>query len=312
MGSDVVVGIDGGGSKTLALLADAQGRIVGRGMAGPSNYQAVGAEQAWQALEAALQAALADAQILRQEVRAVCLGLAGVDRPADLALVHEWASRQWAGLPVMIVNDAQLVLAAGTPAGCGVALISGTGSIAYGARPDGQSARAGGWGHLLGDEGSGYAIGLAALRAVVRAADGRGPATRLHGAVLEQWGLGAPESLIQRMYVDGIAAVEIATLTPVVVRSAAEGDGVAQAIIDDGCMELALAAVSVVRQLDLTSPVPCALAGGVLVHLPVMATGLRVAAQQLGVLFEPVMSVTEPAMGAVKLAIRQLEQQGAH
>ncbi len=307
MSTNVVIGIDGGGSKTLALLADPQAQIVGRGVAGPSNYQAVGAEQAWQALEAALHVALADAQVAMGDVRALCLGLAGVDRPADLQLFQQWANRQWPEVPVLIVNDAQLVLAAGTPAGWGVALIAGTGSIAYGANPAGRSARAGGWGHILGDEGSGYAIGLAALRAVVRAADGRGPATQLRAAVLPQWGLADPESLIQRVYVDGAGAAEIATLAPLVARSAAEGDAVAQAIINDACVELALAAASVVRQLELTGSVPCALAGGLLVNLPVLMSGLRAAAEQLGVLLEPLMTVTEPAMGAVKLAIRQLE-----
>ena len=136
---------------------------------------------------------------------AVGLGLAGVDRPEDRALFEGWAAGRFGGAPVVIANDAELVLAAGTPDGWGIALISGTGSIVFGRSPHGEMARAGGWGHILGDEGSGYAIGVEALRAVMRAFDGRGPATALTDAVLLHWSLKTPPDLVGRVYRDPAA-----------------------------------------------------------------------------------------------------------
>ena len=160
---ELLLGLDGGGSKTLALLADAEGRVIGRGIAGASNYQNIGETAAWAALDTAIAAAFADAGLEPSAVAAVGLGLAGVDRPEDRALFEGWAARRFGGAPVVIANDAELVLAAGTPDGWGIALISGTGSIVFGRSPQGEMARAGGWGHIMGDEGSGYAIGVEAL-----------------------------------------------------------------------------------------------------------------------------------------------------
>ena len=196
---ELLLGLDGGGSKTLALLTDAAGHVVGRGMAGASNYQNIGEIAAWAALDPAIAAAFADAASQPSAVAAVGLGLAGVDRPEDRALFEGWAAKRFGGAPVVIANDAELVLAAGTPDGWGIALISGTGSIVFGRSPQGEMARAGGWGHIMSDEGSGYAIGVEALRAVMAPFDGRGPATALTDAVLAHWSLKTPPDLVGRV-----------------------------------------------------------------------------------------------------------------
>jgi len=187
-----LIGVDGGGSKTVALLSDSDGRLLGLGTGGPSNYHVTGMQAAGAALTQSVRAAFANAGLEPCSPRAICLGLSGVDRPADQAEIQAWLDAEMPGTQAVIVNDAELVLAAGTPAGWGVALICGTGSIAYGRTQEGRTARAGGWGYLLGDEGSGYAIGLAALRAVVRASDGRAPHTRLTHSILEYWSLATP------------------------------------------------------------------------------------------------------------------------
>ena len=115
--SKLLLGLDGGGSKTLALLAGADGSVLGRGIAGASNYQNIGEIAAWAALGAAIAAAFADAGLEPSDVAAVGLGLAGVDRPEDRALFEGWAAERFGGAPVVIANDAELVLAAGTPDG---------------------------------------------------------------------------------------------------------------------------------------------------------------------------------------------------
>ena len=143
----LLLGIDGGGSKTVALLADLDGRVLGRGVAGSSNYQAAGAQAAQTALDQAIAAAYANARLpgpawpqASDAISAACFGLAGVDRPEDRDLFEAWTADRLPHARVVIANDAELVLAAGTAYGWGCALISGTGSIVYGRDPAGRTA----------------------------------------------------------------------------------------------------------------------------------------------------------------------------
>ncbi len=169
----LLLGVDGGGTSTDVRLATADGRIIGCGTSGASNAKTVGVERACAALAAAIAMAFADANLPQRAVASACFGLAGFDRPDDRALLARWIEEaQWAE-HVSHVNDGDLVVAAGTPAGCGVGVIAGTGSIAVGRAPDGRKTRAGGWGPLMGDEGSAYAVVLDALRIVARRSDGR-------------------------------------------------------------------------------------------------------------------------------------------
>ncbi|MBN1486283.1 MAG: BadF/BadG/BcrA/BcrD type ATPase [Anaerolineae bacterium] len=300
----LVLGIDGGGSKTLALVAGVGGNVVGRGLAGPSNFQVVGIEAAYAALDAAVAAALLIAS--QGELVAICLGMAGAGRPQDRAIIQAWCDDRYPGVPVSIVHDAALLLSAGTPDGWGLALICGTGSLCYGEHPSGVSARAGGWGYLLGDEGSGYAIGLAALRAVARSADGRGSVTALTQRILAHWSLSAPQDLIPYIY-QHIAQEDskrsgIAQLTPLVLAAVGQGDAVATSIIAQAGYELALAVHAVIGQLGLESPVPCALGGGVLVQGLALREAFLKAVTKLHLNLDPVTVVEEPALGAVRLA----------
>jgi N-acetylglucosamine kinase-like BadF-type ATPase len=297
-----VIGIDGGGTKTRALVADLYARTLGRSKAGPSNVQTVGAEATYTALDAVVAAALADAGV-SGEPQALCLGMAGAGRAADRALIEGWATSRFPGAVVCVVHDGQLVLAAGTPEGWGVAVISGTGSLAYGENAAGRSVRAGGWGYLLGDEGSGYAIGLAALRAVARAADGRGHATALTEAVLEHWSLEVPQALIRHVYGGEMEREDIAALAPLVMQTAEQDDAVARVILEDAGRELALAAQAVIERLALPAPAPCALAGGVLLHSEIVRASFKASLDAAGVTARPVTRVPDPVEGAVKLAL---------
>ena len=173
-----LLGVDGGGTSTEAWLAEPGGRVLGRGKAGPSNAKAVGLPAARQALDAAIRAAFDDAQVTPAPVDVACLGLAGFDRPDDRRLLAGWAEEAHWATRLVLANDGDLVVAAGTPEGWGIGVIAGTGSIAVGRTADGRTARAGGWGHLIGDEGSAYAVVLDALRLVARRADGREPRPR--------------------------------------------------------------------------------------------------------------------------------------
>jgi len=299
-----VLGIDGGGTKTTVFLANEEGHILGRGYAGSSNYHTIGLAAAGEALLEGIRAAFADAGETPRPAASVCLGLAGVDRPEDQALIRAWAREAQVAEKVVVVHDGAIVLAAGTPENWGVAVISGTGSIAWGRTPEGMTARAGGWGHLLGDEGSGYAIALETLRAVVRAADGRGPATALSEVVLSHLGLPSPAALIGYAYRHPLSPAQIAALAPLVDHTAAAGDEMAEAILRRAGEELALAAATVAAHLGLSPPkFPLALAGGVLCQLALVRRELLAALERRGWLAEPVALVAEPALGAVQLAL---------
>jgi N-acetylmuramic acid 6-phosphate etherase len=303
--SSLVLGIDGGGSHTVALLATATSdkwTILGRGTAGPSNLQAVGKERALAALDEAVSAAFRGAGMTRCPVAGACLGLAGADRLDDQKVIRAWAERVQLAAKVDVTNDAAILLAAGTPQGWGLALIAGTGSIAFGRRTDGHQARAGGWGYLLGDEGSAYALVMAGLQAVVRAADGRGSATSLTARFLVQLGLNQPQELVAAVYRSGRSRADLAALAPLVLEEA-EKDEVAGALVDQQAQELARAGQAVMRQLRWEGPVPLALAGGLLLGSEIYRQRVLRALTAFDVPSGPTTLVEEPAQGAIKLAL---------
>ncbi len=254
-------GVDGGGSKTLVVVVDAHGRERGRAVAAGANQAAVGPDQAITTIRAAMADALHMAGSTAT-ARAAWFGLAGVDRPADqdALLPH---LRALAGA-VRLTNDAELILSALDEA-VGVALIGGTGAIALGRDARGATVRAGGWGHIVGDEGSGYDLGRRCLQAVLRADDGRGPETALLDLVSHEWRLARPSDLVGRVYPDGDKRA-IAGLAPLVLGAARAGDPVAGDIVASGAEELALSALTVADRLAFPEGLPLALAGGLLIH----------------------------------------------
>jgi N-acetylglucosamine kinase-like BadF-type ATPase len=302
----LVLGVDGGGSKTLALAGDLHGQVLGRGVAGSSNFNFVGVEATAEALGKAMTAALANAHSEPQAVRAIVIGLAGAIEEADQAPIAAWAADRFPDAPTHVVHDTDLVLADGTPNGWGVAVISGTGAIVHGRNPKGETAYASGWGYLLGNEGSGYAIGHRALVAVVRGHDGRGPSTLLRDLVLAEWSLSRVEDLIRRVYGKGTSVADIAALAPLVEKAADSGDAVARAIAREAGIELALAVATVISRLRWPGLIPCAQAGGVLLHSRVVESEFWSRLNELHLPLHPITQVTEPAQGALRLAQRLL------
>ena len=253
--------VDGGGTKTLALIVDDAGQQLGRGIAGGSNQHAVGLHHALAQLHAAVEAAARQAKCAPPFARA-WLGLAGIDRPADVVLLHAHLAPLASEL--RLTNDAELVLGGlrGEP---GVALIAGTGSIALGVDRAGRVVRVGGWGHLLGDEGSGYDIGRRALQVALRMADGRDPRGLLLDCVLAHFGVSRHEDLIERVYGQP-AKSAVAGLAPSVLQAARGGDQQARAIAHAAADELAHAALTIARLLPAANtPTALALSGGLLV-----------------------------------------------
>lgn len=260
--ASLYAGIDGGGTKTLAVVVDAEGHERGRHAAGSGNYAAVGVARAVANIRAAIEGAVAAAGGGAQPA-AAWIGLAGVDRPEDWDLLLPHLD-PLAGV-VRLSNDAELALTALDQA-LGVAVIAGTGSIALGRDASGTLVRAGGWGHVIGDEGSGWDMGRLALQAVARATDGRGPGTSLVAAVVGHWDLSSPDGIYGVLYPDTDKAL-IARLTSVVLAEARAGDTVAREILEHAAGEIALLALTAGERLVFPEAgLPLALAGGILVN----------------------------------------------
>ncbi len=302
--TDCVLGIDGGGTNTVAFLAEAgSGLILGRGSGGPSNIQAIGVDAALRSLDDAIDRAFRAAGAPRITVEAVCLGLAGIDRQEGLDIIHTWAARVKLARTVRVANDATLLLAAGTPDGWGLAVIAGTGSIAFVKTPAGELGRCGGWGHLLGDEGSAYRIAVRGLRVACRAFDAVDPPTMLVRRFVEVMGLKETPDLIPAIYRGEWDRAAIAGLAPLVLEAAERGDEVAERIVREEANELARTAAGAVKAHGLPfGNLPVALAGGVFTHNAgyrrLFLTGLT----DCGIVPASVEVVTEPALGAVVLA----------
>ena len=298
----LILGIDGGASKTVALLANAHtGEILGRGRSRGSNFHAHDNTVALAELDSAIGRAFVDAGIPRRRAAAVCAGLAGVSRPEDEAMIAKWIKQRSIGDRFLIANDGWLVIAAGTPQGVGIGVICGTGSIAVGRDESGQMRRAGGWGYLFGDEGSGHDLAIMALRAAAHAADGRGESTKLLPTLLQHWQLDLPEDFITYLYGLEDPRVVLGDLGPLVIQVAESGDAVASRIVQTAGDALAKAVVAVYHQLTLPRPVPVALAGSMIVRgIPLQqALAQSLASSGLNATFH---LVHDPAEGAMRIA----------
>jgi N-acetylglucosamine kinase len=296
-----VLGIDAGGTKTVCLLADDRGQVLSQARAGGANLQSAGELEVEKVLHRVMEEALGDHDVLPA---AICLGIAGVDRPEDSEAVRGIMRRIGFKTPTLVVNDALVALVAGAGDEPGVVLVAGTGSIAYGRDARGRAARAGGWGYLLGDEGAGFWIGRAALSAVVRQFDGRGPATLLTDMVLKHMGLDSPTQLIHEIYYRDVHRHAIAGLAALVDHAAGAGDAVAGQILTRAGAELTAAAASVIARLDMRGQMfPTILAGGIFLGVPRLAADVTARLSEVAPRSEVRLLDVEPAVGAVRLAI---------
>jgi N-acetylglucosamine kinase-like BadF-type ATPase len=304
MASRYVLGIDAGGTKTRAILADESGRMVAGVLGSGANLRTHGELEVEKVLHAVIEQAQADGGA---RAEALALGIAGADRPDDHAVLREILRRIGFRDRVVVANDARVAFVAGSERRVGLALICGTGSIAWGRNAAGVIARAGGWGWHLGDEGSGFWIGEHAIRAVMRAFDGRGPETSLEKSLYQHFQISSPEAIVRELYDQEYPRHHVATFAVEVDKAAQAGDAVAARVLADAAGELVLAATTVVTRLRLEeSPYDVVLSGGTFRALPSLEAAVRAALSgrhaRIARLEE------EPAMGAVKLALEELER----
>ena len=298
-----VLGIDAGGTKTVCLLADERGLIVSEGRGAGANLQSSGELAVEKVLHEVMETAIGDRAITPS---AICLGIAGVDRENDERTVRAIMRRIGYKSRVLVVNDALIALVAGAEDSPGIVVIAGTGSIVYGRNANFDAARAGGWGHIIGDEGSGYWIGREVLAAIMRAADGRGPVTKLAEDVLAHFGIEDTSGLPSIVYDRDLPRVSVAALGPIVQRASQRGDAVATRILERAADELVLAAGSVAAKLEMRGDVfPFVLAGGVFRVVPWLAEELSRRLIEVAPRCEVRPLEQEPAAGAVWLALAE-------
>jgi N-acetylmuramic acid 6-phosphate etherase len=302
----LVLGIDGGGTRTVALLGTVAGTSVAtlaRGHAGPSNMKAVGPAAAFAEIDRAIDLAFAHANLRRGPVAAACLGLAGAGRADDQAAVRDWAARAGVADTVEVVGDVALPIAL-LPEGWGVTVVAGTGSSVWARSPDGRTARAGGWGPLLGDEGSGYSLAIEALRIVCRSSDHRHTSASLTGLLLRSMQLSDPTQLISAVHGGTWDRTRLAALAEDVIRAADDGDVIAEELILGQLGALAECVAAVIAPLGLSGDgLPLALAGSLMVKAPTYRNRFLARLAAAGIRAEPVLLVPEPAEGALRVAV---------
>ena len=298
-----VLGIDAGGTKTVCQLADGDVVVLAEARSGGANLQATGELEVEKILHEVMEEALGDHDVIPA---AICLGIAGVDRPEDAGVVRGIMRRIGYKAKCLVVNDALVALEAGAPDQPGVVVIAGTGSISYGRNARNQAARAGGWGYVLGDEGSGYWIGRAALRAVLREADRRGEATGLTGLLLEHYGVTQAQDLIHQVYAATLRPAAIASLAQLVMKAFTQGDHAAIGILRGAADQLESFALSVARRLEMVgSEFPFVLSGGMFRAVPWLEEELSRRLPLASPRSRTLLLDVEPACGAVRLALAE-------
>ena len=295
------LGIDGGGSRTRALLCDAYGQIIGQGLSGGTNPRTSSAAE----LKVHLQEAIEQAtrSIDCSKIIAAHFGLAGAGDAETKAKVRK-ITKEVLGeqTTCTIGHDLEIALAGGLANNTGIVLVAGTGSACYGRTCDGRSAKCGGWGDLVDDVGSGSWIGLRALQACVSQTDGRLPESPLKQAVMDFLKIDHMNTFKARIHDSGLSRSERARLAPIILDLASAGDAVSIAIVAEGVDALSSCVLSTSRQLDIKTP-SVLLVGGLLQHT-YFSNSLKAALNTRipsAIITQPILS---PTAGAVLMALK--------
>ena len=303
-----VLGIDGGGTKTQSLIVDEEGHVHGSGIGGPSNYDDVGVEKAQAGIAEAVQMARRQAASPEAPFDSVFLGMAGVVSKKDRAVIHTIARQLNLAddQNIDIDHDCRIALAGGLSGRPGIVLIAGTGSSCYGENATGESWIAGGWGHLISDEGSSYWLGIQAMRCAAASHDGRMHSV-LKELVQDYLQLTEMRDIMHRLYVTGMSRAEVASLAPLVIRAARERDPVALSLLEQGASDLAEIVNAVAIKLNFIGQhCELALVGGLFNAGDIVLSPLRIAIQNQLPDCRIIFAELPPASGAALLALKNL------
>lgn len=248
-----LIGIDGGGTKTDSAIADLSGKIIHHTAGKPSNFLVVGIEEAVENIFDLIEENLFKLEADFADVKQIVIGVAGAGREED-AFLLEKGFKDYAEMEgihfkgVKVLSDAHIALEGAFPDSTGCILIAGTGSILFGKDGKGVIHRVGGFGRLIGDEGSGYSIGRKALNAVSKASDGRGEETLISELLNAKMNSGSANKIISQVYKEKL---DVASVAKIVIAAAEEGDAIAENILDEEADELVLHIKSLLNKIEL-------------------------------------------------------------
>ena len=305
--SGLLVGFEGGGTRTTCLIVGRDGSVRGRGTGGPSNILVVGKDKTSESLSDAIKEATGG-KGLSGPASALCVGAAGSGNPEGRRLMQEVLDSLHLSERNVIVHDGVIALMGATAGKPGVVLISGTGSVCFGMNSKGEFGRASGWGYIIGDEGSGYDIARRAMIAALRAHDMRGDKTVLAEKLAVRLGLSSIEGLVGKVYAEAMPRDQVSALAPLVLEAAREGDAVAKGLLEYAGRELGMAAVAVARQLNmLGEEFEVATMGGVLDNFgEFVLAPLEITIHDSAPRAKLVRARFKPVVGAVIVAAREI------
>ena len=306
------IGMDGGGTKTHAVIADSNGVIRAEHIAGPSNFQIIGVDAAAATIYSLIRSCCESVGCAPGGVAAIVCGLTGAGRPGDQKRMADGLkkyarSKNTILKKVIVDSDARIALEGAFNGNAGIILIAGTGSIAFGKDSTGTVHRVGGWGRVLGDEGSGYFIGRLGLTAVAHEMDGRGVKTSLTKLIAKKFGLTDQTAIINAVYKNNF---DVASVAPLVLAAAEKKDRVSSTIIEQSVLELsdhieiASKKIDAARQSTVRSKIPVAFIGGLIANDTILYRLLSAYIRSNIPGVEIISPMSIPAYGAVIMAMK--------
>ena len=302
-----IIGIDGGGTRTRAILVNDSGVVLERAECGGTNVQVVGVDEAAASIQKLVNSLLRNRDVKKPQY--LYAGIAGAGRETDRVRLEDALKDKHIADVVTVDSDASIALAGAFIDEPGIIIIAGTGSICYGRNRDGRVERSGGWGYLLGDEGSAYFLGKEASIAALKDLDGRGRPTILRRLVEQHFKLKNIQEIIPRVYSEQIGKNEIADLARMVCDAARTGDVVAEEIVQRAGTELGLMAEAVIKKLNVPDhKIKIALIGGLSERSDQLVPHIASVLANTSVEIEFIISQFPATVGAVFLALNKAGQ----
>lgn len=303
-----VIGVDGGGTETIGVLVNANGVVLAQGKVGPTSYQAVGGERLKNEIMQLFKKLGIGSSQGPKKVAHVYLGLAGVGRASDRQEVRTLFDEVEFAENITVESDAMIALAGAFSGKEGIIIIAGTGAICFGKNETGPVVRSGGWGYLLGDEGSGFYIGQQAIIAALKDLDGRGEKTSLRRAFEKKYNLTQIDQIIPKVYKQELDRTAIARLAPMVFEHANDNDSVAAEIIRRTGNEQGKMAKAVAEKLDLVNKkIRVALIGGVFNQREILENEIAKELYELSWDVEIIDPELPPVIGAAILGFKETD-----
>ncbi|HEY9189016.1 MAG TPA: BadF/BadG/BcrA/BcrD ATPase family protein [Ignavibacteria bacterium] len=305
-----VLAVEGGGTKTNSVIADENGNIIAKSTTGPSNFLIVGFEKACENIIQGLQDCINNSKINNSDIKVAMLGLTGAGRKLDQdnmrkAFKDYSTSKGFTFNSIIVDSDARISLEAAFPNKPGMILISGTGSIMFGKDGQGNLYRVGGWGRILGDEGSGFYIGKKGLISSIKQIDGRGEKTLLFDLISEKYNLNSLETIIKSIYTDNF---DIAKIAPLVFEAAEKDDKIAKEILNEAVDELLLHIETMLKKINFDEKIGLSFVGSIITNDNYIRRKIVNYINSNLKQIELIDSNNEPIYGAIVMAINELKK----